>query len=431
MKSLKGIYYLLVKELIVIAICAFIGVVALGVVSFIPNYYMYDNTIEASTFLYNKGLGAHIWEGVGESMLDIFTDGLMLNTAYTETKDKIRDVLLCTRVHVDELDPMSALYEAVVLSNDNYVTITYGKYWHGYQIILRPLLCVFTYSDIYQINMIFQLALVFTFTYLLAKSEERKLIIPFFGMYIFLSPISLFSCLQYSACFYIMMFALIALIALKKYLNDATRNYLFLLTGISTAYFDLLTFPLITLGVPLIAYLGMECMQGTRLTAAICKSGGGQKKGCLFLVYTASWCIGYAGMWASKWIIATILTDENVIYNAFLSIRNRSDFSREYSYIETLKRNIGFCNKRIYFVALICLAVLLIILKIKKYNIIDKTLLPCTCVLLFASIYPFIWYFFTENHSSIHYWFTYRELAISVFGILMICVINVKRGNVL
>ena len=178
----------------------------------------------------------------------------------------------------------------------------------------------------------------------------------------------------------------------------------------------------------MIAYLGSDC---ERLTSANCKSGGGGNKRFLYLVYTISWCIGYAGMWASKWIIASILTEENVLYNAFGAIKNRGDFSQEYAYFETLKRNIGLFNRRIYFIALICLVIFLIVLKIKNYSILDKNMIPCTCVLLFVSIYPFIWYLFTQNHSSIHYWFTYRELAINVFGILMIGVINIKKGNTL
>lgn len=428
MKSLKDICNcLFVKEFIVTAICVFVGVIALGVVFFIPNRFMRENTKKSIAILYNEGVYPHIWEDVRESRLDGFTDGLMLNTAYTKTENIAENVLLGTRVYVDELNPMESLYQMLVLSNDDYMVITYGKYWHGYQIILRPLLCIFNYSDIRQINMIFQLALVFFCVHLLSKSQDKILLIPFLGMYIFLSPISLFSSLQFSVCFYIMMFALIALFALKKYLNDITRNYLFLLTGIATAYFDLLTYPLITLGVPLIVYLvsggGLDC---ERQTTADCKSGRENKR-FLYLVYTVSWCIGYVGMWASKWIIASVLTEENVIYSAFDAIKDRSGFSQEYTYFKTLQYNIGYCNKRIYLVILICLVIFLIALRIKNYIIIDKKLIPCTCALLFVSVYPFIWYLFTKNHSSIHYWFTYRELAISVFGILTIGVINIKK----
>ena len=428
MKSLKEIgNFLFIKELIIIAICAFIGVAALGITFLIPNSYMRDNAIESSVFLRNEGTYPHIWEGgSGERWLDYYTDGLMLNVAYTTTENRTKDVLLDTHVYVDEQNPMISIYEVLGLSSNDYEVQTYGRYWHGYIIILRPLMCFFAYQDIYQINMIFQLALVFAFVYILAKSTDKILIIPFFGMYVFLSPISLFGCLQFSVCFYIMMFALIALFLLKKYLNDTTRNYLFLLTGIATAYFDLLTYPLITLGVPLIAYLWLDCKN---LTSGDGILNGERDKGFLYLLYTVSWGVGYGGMWASKWLIASIITEENIISNALGAIKMRSDFYRQYSYFETLKLNFRFCNIQIYSLALICMAVFIIVLKIKKHLILNKKLIPCMCAILSVTIYPFIWYLFTQNHSMLHYWFTYREMAISVFGIFMIGVIIIKMPN--
>ena len=30
--------------------------------------------------------------------------------------------------------------------------------------------------------------------------------------------------------------------------------------------------------------------------------------------------------------------------------------------------------------------------------------------------FPFIWFYVLKNHSFGHYWFTYRELAITVFA---------------
>ncbi len=249
---------LLVKEIFILMACVAAGLIALILVYFIPRHYMHDNVYESAIVLHNKGLGAHVWENIEETMLDIFTDGLLLNVSYTETEDGRTDILLNTNVEVDGRNPMDSFYEMLVMANDNYIIEHYGRYWHGYQIILRPLLCLFTYSDILQINMILQLALVFVLIGILIKSENWILIVPFFGMYIFLSPVSLFSSLQYSPCFYVMMFALIVIFGLGKNMHDTSRNILFLVAGIATAYFDLLTYPLITLAVPLIACLSYD-----------------------------------------------------------------------------------------------------------------------------------------------------------------------------
>lgn len=423
---MKEIGKLLIKELVIIAICVFMGVAALAVTYLISPGKMRENVWESSIILYNEGLGAQIWEGIKESQLDIHTDGLLFNVSYTSTDDGLRDIILDTRVQVDDINPMNSLFEVIALANDDYIVINYQRYWHGYQIILRPLLLFFNYSDIRQLNMIIQLALVFFLVYLLAVSEDRALIFPIFGMYIALSPVSLFGCLQYSPCFYIMISALIALFALKKYFNDTTRNYLFLLAGILTSYFDLLTFPLITLAIPLIAYLGLDC-------ARLAETKDRGLKNTFF--YTASWCIGYVGMWASKWIIASVLTDENAIEDAIERIIYRSGYSQRYKYLDTLKLNLSMYNAKVQtkvlLITAICLAVYIISRIIKNYTnnkriTFDIKLLPCMGVILLVTAYPFIWYFFTTNHSSNHNYFTYKELAISVFGILMIGLIGIK-----
>ena len=417
---MKEIGKLFIKELIIIAICAFLGVAALAVTYLVSPDDIRENVNKSSVILYNEGLGAQIWEGIKESQLDIYTDGLLFNITYTTTDDGIRDILLDTRVKVGETNPMNSLYEVIVLANDNYYVKNYGRYWHGYQIILRPLLLFYNYSDIRQINMILQLTLVFIFVYMLAVSDDRTLILPFFGVYIALSPVSLFGCLQYSPCFYIMMAALIALFALKKYLNDTTRNYLFLLAGILTSYFDLLTFPLITLAIPLIAYLGLDC-------ARLAETKDRGVKNTLF--YTVSWCIGYVGMWASKWIIASILTNENAIEDAIERIKYRSGYSQSYTFFDVVKLNFSMYNTKVVLIAIIGLIVFMIALGFKEHIILNTKLLPCMGVILFVTIYPFIWYFFTTNHSSNHNYFTYKELAISVFGILMIVAINIKDAK--
>jgi hypothetical protein len=417
---MKKMLQLLLKEIIIIVICGFLGVAALAVTYLIPRENMRENVIESITALYREELGAHVWESVEETMLDNYTDGLMLNVSYTETDDGLKDILLDTWVEVDGKNPMNSLYETVVLNNENYILKTYGRYWHGHQILLRPLLCFFTYPEIRYLNMILQLILVFFFVYYLTKSDNganRKFILPFFGLYVFLSPVTLFTSLQYSPCFYIMLLALITLFVFKGRMDDAKRNYLFLLVGILIAYFDLLTYPMITLAVPLIAHLAMDddCLSSLKKGAKVIAS-------C-----TASWGIGYVGMWAMKWIIASVLTDENVIANAVNQLMFRSGhFGEKKKFLTTLKLNFSVCDKKILILAFLCLLLFIIGYRIKRRENIDRQILPALAEILFVSLYPFLWYFFTENHSCDNSYFTWRELGISVFGILTLLVTTTR-----
>lgn len=405
----KGI--LLIKELLVVGMSAFLGVALLAMTYFLPEDAMFENVRESAITLYREELGHHIWEDAHETMLDVYTDGMIMNEAYTYADHGKTDIFLNPFMVVDGTNPANSLFEVVALANDTYEIHHYGRYWHGYLVIIRPLLLFFHYTDIRRLNMMLQIFLVFFFLWKAARSDDQRIVIPFLGMYLFLSPVTLFGSLQYSPCFYVTMCMLIILLVWKERLNDTRRNYLFLLAGILTAYFDFLTYPFFTLGVPLLAYLGgggRECLLSAKRAA----------KDTFF--YTMSWGIGYVGMWGSKWILASLLTEENVIQNALEQLKYRSGhFAGKKSMGETL-----LCiQKSIDFKSLLIMMVLLlgfiVGFRVKNHCSLKKNMLPSLGIMLLVSLYPFVWYYFTMHHSTDNSYFTWRELAISVFGILM------------
>lgn len=406
---------LFLKEILIVAIGVVMGVAALAATYFIPQEKMKENAWESAILMHREGLGSFMWPTVKMTQLDGYTDGVMLNTAYTETDDGIRDILLDTRVQVREINPMESFYEVIALENKEYRVETYGRYWHGYQILWRPLLCFFNYGEIRQINMAVQLALVFAFLYLLFLAGEKALVIPFFGMYLFLTPLALFSSMQFSPCFYLMLLASMALVGLRAYLNDTGRNYLFLLVGILTAFFDLLTYPFVTLGIPLITYLAIdrECMENW-------------KKSIRDIVfYSVSWGIGYVGMWGAKWIAASVLTDENVIMDAVNQVKFRSGhYEQGRSFLTTLKLNFDACNMKSIWVVLIAIVLFLLACVILNFRRNGIKLLPVTAVILVVSLYPFLWYYLTMHHSSDNSYFTWREYSICVYGVLTALAVN-------
>lgn len=406
---------LFLKEILIVVIGVVAGVAALAATYFIPQEKMKENAWESAILMHREGLGSFMWPTVKMTQLDGYTDGVMLNTAYTETDDGIRDILLDTRVQVREINPMESFYEVIALENKEYRVETYGRYWHGYQILWRPLLCFFSYGEIRQINMAVQLAMVFAFLYLLFLSGEKALAIPFFGMYLFLTPLALFSSMQFSPCFYLMLLTSMALVGLRAYLNDTRRNCLFLIVGILTAFFDLLTYPFVTLGIPLITYLAVdkECRENWKKSI----------KDIVF--YSVSWGIGYVGMWGAKWVAASVLTDENVIMDAVNQVKFRSGhYEQGRSFLTTLKLNFDACNMKSIWVVLIALALFLLACVILNFRRNGIKLLPVTAVILVVSLYPFLWYYLTMHHSSDNSYFTWREYSICVYGVLTALAVN-------
>ena len=412
---MKETVKLFLKEILIVAIAVAAGIAALAAAYFVPQSKMKENAWESAILMHREGLGSFMWPTVKMTQLDGYTDGLMLNTAYTETDDGRRDILLDTRVQVGGINPMESFYEVIALENKEYRVETYGRYWHGYQILWRPLLCFFSYGEIRQINMAVQLAMVFAFLYLLFLSGEKALAIPFFGMYLFLTPLALFSSMQFSPCFYLMLLTSMALVGLRAYLNDTRRNCLFLIVGILTAFFDLLTYPFVTLGIPLITYLAVdkECRENWKKSI----------KDIVF--YSVSWGIGYVGMWGAKWVAASVRTVENVIMDAVNQVKFRSGhYEQGRSFLTTLKLNFDACNMKSIWVVLIALALFLLACVILNFRRNGIKLLPVTAVILVVSLYPFLWYYLTMHHSSDNSYFTWREYSICVYGVLTALAVN-------
>ena len=142
----------------------------------------------------------------------------------------------------------------------------------------------------------------------------KNLILPFLMTVLMLMPAALAMSLQFSACFDTAVLAMAALLSVK----ESRRPIVFLFTGIATAYFDLLTYPVFTFGMPAVLMLAMNSREtaGANLLRLV-RAG-------LF------WGLGYAGMWVLKWVIAGLFTNQDVIADALKQIGVRtSDLSQD------------------------------------------------------------------------------------------------------
>lgn len=184
-----------------------------------------------------------------------------------------------------------------------------------------------------------------------------------------------------------------------------------------TSYMDLLTWPLVTLAVPLIVLLQMEE-----------KEDGAIRK---IVVSTSFWGIGYIGQWASKWVIASLFLDDNIMIDAAKQFLLRSsimtgDTGEDFSWFDTIRKNISVFQRNGFRLLFIMIAIWLIYIVVKKSGELHwKRAIPYLLVFLF----PFFWYLITRNHAYIHYWMTWRILVISVFALCCAAVSVAGYGN--
>ena len=177
----------------------------------------------------------------------------------------------------------------------------------------------------------------------------------------------------------------------------------FVVVGAMTSYLDLLTFPLISLGIPLVLWLTLNDSQSI------------WKNICRIFLLSLSWAIGYVGMWVLKWGIGSIIIGENVVQNALSAAQGRMSSSTPdttFTYFDILLRQIKSSLQISWMTAVLILIMVWIVnvIRNKKINIH----LYITYGLV--AIFPLVWYGVLKNHSYIHHWFTYRELAISIYA---------------
>lgn len=366
-----------------------------------------NHVYESAQTIGKEGVYPRVILNSEKSQLDNFTDSWMLTIAMgVDGKTPIDRAMSCYyKFNKDSKDKADNLLR--VIRGEKTEEYEYTRYWHGYQVFLRPLLQVFNYEEIRYINIFGIIVLFMLASYLLKEKigtgSAIAFIISMLMSMIIIVPMSM----QFSSIYYITMISIVLLTIFSKKIMKKNLMYAyFFLIGALTSFFDLLTAPIMTLGFSLIVYNYLELRENSI-----------QKNTVEIISKSFSWGMGYLMAWSGKWIIAEFITKKNIISNALDQVLSRT--SSQVNEIEISK--IDVITKNIYkyiegvdikLVLLLIIITLILFIIMKKKNSIN--MLPT----LLVAIYPIVYYFVMANHSFVHFWFTYRNLTISCFAIL-------------
>ena len=388
-----------------VCVSCLIGTLFLCASFTLPNEKIENNAAISAEMLSTEGEYPKIINQLLFTELDNFTDAIIIaNSSYNSDSAIIKKALKAERSETIYGKPLDSLYDYFINNNDK--TVSYERYWHGYIIFIRPLLMLGNIMLIRILFAIIHLTLLFTLLYLLKQKTNIQVVISFIIPYIcgtlYMSPFSL----QYSPIMAIVLLSGIIILKHNDYLiKKDCYPFLFLIVGILCSYLDFLTYPLLTLTMDLVFHFLLNKDQ-TKISNLI--------------IFTICWFIGYGGMWASKWIISSIILNEDIIKNAITAIAVRtSDTGQGFSLniFNVTKQNICFICLQKFNIILLIFTLLFKFIDKKKITIPNKNTVVS---LLYVFILPFIWYAFTKNHSYIHAFFTYKCLVSSIFAILLL-----------
>lgn len=317
-------------------------------------------------------------------VLDGATDGLMLEKATRQIEG-------------------NPLWEAMNMEGYTY-------YWHGYVVILRVLLLFMDYEQFRFLNCILQLMMMFFVAHFIWEKKGQRYALALLTSYFLMMPMAMFLSLQFSWIFYIAMALSLLICYRHTWFTEKRIPYIFVIAGMLTSFFDLLTYPLYTWAFPLLLLilLSEDGQKALNYVKTVVVSGLG-------------WILGYAGMWFGKWALAGWIVHRNVIQEAWKEVLFRSGSEESLNLIARLEALYDNWKHYEYPLYTALLAVWLTWFIYKSLN--GKTQIvrqEKNGAYLLITLSSFVWYFVLANHTLGHHFFTYRIWGVAITGILFL-----------
>ena len=441
--KIKNGIIVLIKYILIFVILLGIYFAIMTLTSLIPSGMLENNVRESSETLVQEGEKVTFDLKYKEENIFTFTDALMINTAYSiDNNHPIESFILARKNYIP--GQTTKFYpdgQYNLGANENYISkengdlyqtkelyglmhgdniqdsYEYARYWHGYLSILRPLLLLFNYSGIRIVLEIITLISIVTLITLLCK----KISITSGVIYgIGLLAISIFIVTKSINEILIFIVAFISsIILLLKKNPEKNIGIFFFVVGSVSNFIDLLTAPLVTLGITAITYFLLVQKNESKVNI---------KRYILdFLKICISWALGYGITWLSKWVITEIFFGRPIISQAIEQAVFRSNGPQIngmniFSLSNVFIRNMEYLSSpvaiTILIAAVIYIIVMMIINRNKKIDF-KENLKKCLPYILIFFL-PVIWYMVLKQHSYTHVNFTYRILVISIISLLII-----------
>lgn len=386
------------------------GFLLLCLVYCIPTRMMVDGGYESGYIL--EGEGKYGYEHFSLRALDNFTDAVMLNTAsYYSGESVWKSAIEAFRAAVPDKDAFESYVMVASGAEVEAKPVSYSRYWHGYLLFLKPLYALFNYTQIRNINLVLQLSMLII-TLVLLNKKYPELSFPFIISVMLLAPSAIYKSLQFSSMYYVMLFsAILFLWNPRNVVSEKNMQWFFLGVGITTVYLDFLTFPTVTLTIPLLLLCRRE------------KDGKIKDSLKLVLKCALMWGTGYVLMWAGKWVLALMSGQQAFLDELISSIKFRSSAKVvgdvAISRVGTLKKTFEETfNSKLWAMTAATFSAVCFIRIAANLRYIRKEFLRLGLLLLVPIMCSLVWILVLANHTSIHIFFTYRTVVPVVFCVL-------------
>ncbi len=398
------------KTIATFIITQLIFVLLLMISGYVPREVIRPHMESSADLLCSRPVFFTLADEIEGSRVDRYADSILLNIALN-LDGSIKQSMMCSYYNVPTQNENENLREGI----DKAPNQQYLRYWHGSAAFVRLFHAFGDIRGMYVVNGIMMAALILILLILLWKENFQaaaiSLLLALIIGSIWIVPFSL----EYTWTVLIALaFSIIVLI--RKDRSDLIQ--LFMLSGMITAYLDFLTTETLTLLMPLML-----------LTAVTKRPVNIRRTVKLFV----SWSLGYVLTWISKWILAAIVLQQNVLSLITEHVGERVSgdigLSMGKYLLGAVIRNIRCLFPLEYGGAGIFGALVIIVAVAYRLFVYfspgaDRRYM---LMILTLSLIPFARFIVLRNHSYLHSFFTFRALIATVFGIgLMIAELTDK-----
>lgn len=349
--------------------------------------------------------------------MDNYTDTIMLfEAAAMGEQDPLTAMMTATAYNVDNFETLAgdlAVYceRTIPLATGaqkavQLVPFSYARYWHGYLIWLRPLLLVTDITGVRVVQYLVLAALFAAVTVLLRRRCGLRAAVWFAVSQLLVTAFWAPHQVQFFTCFAVAYAGCVWVLAKPRRSDDVCLALLVL--GVVTSFCDLLVTPVLTLGLPLVCWL-LEPQQ--RLRAGTRQCG-------IVVGGSLTWGVGYLLCWASKWVLAGLVTGQNVIADALHQVGVRTAADSWHGMELTWGNILHFVYTTLAGKHLFWPLVLAVVLLLALFaaSIRDRQQLARALPLGLCALMTPAWFIVLRTHSIQHGWFTWRALGLTVFA---------------
>ena len=349
--------------------------------------------------------------------MDNYTDTIMLfEAAAMGEQDPLTAMMTATAYNVDNFETMAgdlAVYceRTIPLATGaqkavQLVPFSYARYWHGYLIWLRPLLLVTDITGVRVVQYLVLAALFAAVAVLLRRRCGLRAAVWFAVSQLLVTAFWAPHQVQFFTCFAVAYAGCVWVLAKPRRSDDVCLALLVL--GVVTSFCDLLVTPVLTLGLPLVCWL-LEPQQ--RLRAGTRQCG-------IVVGGSLTWGVGYLLCWASKWVLAGLVTGQNVIADALHQVGVRTAADSWHGMELTWGNILHFVYTTLAGKHLFWPLVLAVVLLLALFaaSIRDRQQLARALPLGLCALMTPAWFIVLRTHSIQHGWFTWRALGLTVFA---------------